>query len=243
MILGVIPARYASTRFPGKLLADLHGKSILEHTWRRAKEASRLDRLIIAAADAKISSAANAFGAEVIEIYHDFKCGSDRIAEAVKQLENTGERIEVVVNIQGDEPLLDPGSLDDAVERLEADPGAAVATPIAPIRSRIEYDDPSVVKAVIDSAGHALYFSRAAIPHGWNETDQIAFRHIGLYAYRQEAQLKFASMPMSKLEIAENLEQLRLLENGYKVVTVVVKDSGMGVDTEEDLERIRGMIG
>jgi len=239
MILGIIPARYASTRFPGKLLADLNGKPVLQWTWERASGAKSLDRLLIAAADEKISQAARTFGAEVIDIFKNYSSGSDRIAEAVRQLEGNGESIDIVVNIQGDEPLLDPSSLDATINRLHEDLEASVATPVTPLRSIDEYTDPSVVKVVVDACGYALYFSRAPIPHGWNDSDPIAFRHIGLYAYRKDALLKFTAMPPSRLEITEKLEQLRLLEHGFKIATVVVEQVGRGVDKEEDLEKIR----
>lgn len=241
LTIGVIPARYASERFPGKLLADLNGRSVLEWTWRNGGRAALLDRLIIAAADEKIAEAARAFGAEVEEIFKDCSSGSDRIAEAVLQLERRGESFDTIVNIQGDEPLLDPGTIDAAVERLLSDPEAGVATAVTPIRTEREYGDPSVVKVVLDGSGRAVYFSRAPIPHGWNGSSQIAYHHIGLYVYRKRVLMDFTGWQPCALEKAERLEQLRLIYNGIKIAAVVVESKGMGVDTEEDLGRVRGI--
>jgi 3-deoxy-manno-octulosonate cytidylyltransferase (CMP-KDO synthetase) len=247
LIVGIIPARFASTRFPGKLLADLNGRPVLQWTWERASRAKSLDRLMIAAADEKIARAARAFGAEVIDVFKDYSSGSDRIAEAVRQLEKRGERIEIVVNIQGDEPLLDPAVIDAVVERLIADPDAGVATAAAPINSEEDYLAPSCVKVVIDARGHALYFSRAPVPAGWKSgrTDISgcpSYRHIGIYAYRAEVLKRFTGLSPSPLELTEKLEQLRLLEHGVKFAVVVAEQAGMGVDTEEDLERVKRMI-
>jgi len=242
VIVGAIPARYASTRFPGKLLADLHGRSVLERTWRRASRSASLDRLVIAAGDEVIASAARGFGAEVIELFQDFNSGSDRIAEAVRRLEDDAGRCDIVVNVQGDEPMLDPETVDKTVARLKDDPSAGAATPVTPIRSADEFNDPSAVKAVLDEAGRALYFSRAAVPRGWDGADRTAFRHIGLYAYRRNVLMDFAQQPPCRMELYERLEQLRLLYYGVKVAAVVVEDAGMGVDTEEGLERVRRLL-
>ncbi len=242
MIVGIIPARYASTRFPGKLLADLHGQSVLERTWRRATGARLLDRLIIAAGDEKIAIAARNFSAEVVDIFKDCASGSDRIAEAIVQIERNGESFDIVVNIQGDEPLIKSTTIDKVIERLKADPQAGVTTPVTPIKSVEEYNDPSVVKVVLDTSGHALYFSRAPIPYGWDGKARIAYRHIGLYAYRRDVLMDFTKQPPCLLELTEQLEQLRLLYNDVKVSTIVVEDAGMGVDTENDLEQVKNLI-
>ena len=239
LTIGVIPARYTSERFPGKLLADLNGRSVLEWTWRNAGRAALLDRLIITAADEKIAEAARAFGADVEEVFKDCSSGSDRIAEAVLQLERRGESFDTVVNIQGDEPLLGPGTINATIERLLSDPEAGVATAVTPIKNEEEYGDPSVVKVVLDASGRAVYFSRASIPHGWDGSSHVAYHHIGLYVYRKRVLMDFTGWQPCALEKAERLEQLRLLYNGVKIAAVVVESRGMGVDTLRDLETVK----
>ncbi|NQT34987.1 3-deoxy-manno-octulosonate cytidylyltransferase [bacterium] len=238
-VIGLIPARYASTRFPGKLLADLNGKPVLQWTWEKACEAESLDRVIIASGDEKITVAARDFGAEVIDVFEDCASGSDRIARALHQLEDDGERFDIVVNIQGDEPLLDPATIDKVVERLLSDPEAGVATSATPIRTEGEYRDSSVVKVVMDKSGRSLYFSRSPIPHGWNSREGVAYCHIGLYAFRRDVLIDFTNRLPCEIEKAERLEQLRLLHHGIEVVVVAVEESGIGIDTEEDLEMVK----
>ncbi|MDP8229180.1 MAG: manno-octulosonate cytidylyltransferase, partial [Candidatus Electryoneaceae bacterium] len=201
MIIGVIPARFASTRLPGKLLADLGGQSVLERTWRKAKEAVTLDRIIIAAGDERISESAREFGGEVVEVFDDLQSGSDRIFRAVENLEKSSigtvddDSVEfnIIVNIQGDEPFLDPTTIDRTVERLQLDSKAQVATPAAPISTPEDFANPAVVKVVMDATEYAMYFSRSPIPYGWNSlynsvhTEITAYHHIGLYAYRRSA--------------------------------------------------------
>lgn len=238
-VIGVIPARFDSKRFPGKLLADLAGKTVLEWTWQLARQADRLDNLVIASGDARITETANSFGAEVIKVYSDCPSGSDRIEKAVKSLEANGCDSNIVVNIQGDEPMLEPGIIDVIISRLESDSNAGVATPIAAIKTLEEFLDPSVVKTVIDSCNHALYFSRQPIPHGWSGSGESAFRHIGLYAYRRDILKEFTCWRPCSLEKLEQLEQLRLLHHGVTIAVAVVESVCPGVDTEEDLEKIR----
>jgi len=239
LIIGVIPARYASTRFPGKLLADLRGKPVLQWTWEQACKAESLDKVVIAAGDEKIANAAACFGAKVVEVFKDYASGSDRIADAVQQLEADGDVPEIVVNIQGDEPLLNPEHIDKAVARLQSDTEAGVATLIAPIEDEREFHERSLVKAVIDRQGYALYFSRAPIPFASEFIPGSAYKHIGLYVYRRQTLNDFIGWQTCELENIERLEQLRLLYYGVKIATVVVEASGVGVDTEEDLKRVR----
>jgi len=251
MVIGVIPARYDSTRFPGKLLTDLHGKPVLQWTWERAMQAKRLDRLVIAAADDKIATAARAFGAEVVEVFDDLPSGSDRVWRAAERMRNAecgmrnGES-DIVVNIQGDEPLLDPATIDAVVDKLQSDSEAGVATAVSPITDEQDYRDPSCVKVVLDAAGRALYFSRAPIPFGLEVSSFIlhpsSLRHIGLYAYRYEVLRIFVSWRPTPLELTEKLEQLRLLYHGVKVACAVVSEAGVAVDTAGDLERVRCLL-
>lgn len=247
MIIGVIPARFDSTRLPGKLLADLGGLSVLERTWSQALKAGTLDRVVIAAGDEHISIAARRFGAEVVEVFDDLPSGSDRIYRAVQILETNGNPTEfdIIVNIQGDEPFLDPTTIDRTVERLEIDREAQVATPASPIITPAEFADPTVVKVVMDSSEYAMYFSRSPIPYGWDgpdnpvHTEKTTYHHIGLYAYRRSALSDFVKLSPSPHEKIERLEQLRLLYYGIKVAVVVVESAGIGIDTVEDLLNAR----
>lgn len=241
-IVGIIPARFASTRLPGKLLMDIAGKSVLERTWLRARKINTLNKLFIAAGDETISEASKNFGAEVVECFGSFATGSDRIAYAVEKIYCGSSKPDIVVNIQGDEPLLNPETVDSVVKRLLTDREAGVATAITPITSMAEFLDPAAVKVAVDSNQRALYFSRSPIPAGWNHEDNQAFRHIGLYVYRLQVLLDFVRTPLCGVELIEKLEQLRLLYNGVKIATVLVEEIGIGIDTEKDLEHIRSMI-
>lgn len=241
-VIGIIPARYWSTRLEGKLLQDIHGKSVLERTWRNACRAATLDRVVIAAGDDMIARAARDFGADVVEVYSDLPNGTDRTARAVRLLFPAGSKPKIVVNIQGDEPLLDPETVDAVVRRLLEDKTAGVATAVAPISSEEEYRDPGVVKVVTDVFGRALYFSRSPIPHGVLKSENTAFRHIGLYAFRRKVLEEFVALEPCDLEEIEKLEQLRLLYNGISIATVVVEDKSIGVDTTEDLEKAKKIV-
>jgi 3-deoxy-manno-octulosonate cytidylyltransferase (CMP-KDO synthetase) len=262
MILGIIPARYGSTRLPGKMLADIGGKPLLWHTWSRASRAKRLDRLVIAAGDEKIAAAAREFGAEVVEAYDDVPSGSDRVWTAYCKMQIADCRLQnegkvgnppqsaipnpqspIILNIQGDEPQIDPIAIDAAVDALLNDPEAGVGTVAAPITTEAEYLDPAVVKLVLDVHHRALYFSRSPIPHGINLKSKILnlklYRHMGLYAFRSEVLEKFTQLPQSPLELTERLEQLRLLEAGVKFAVGIVERAGMEVNTPQDLEIVR----
>ncbi len=205
--LGVIPARYASTRFPGKALALLCGKPIVEWVWRQAKKARLLDDVWIATDDERIAAAARSFGAKAVMTSPDCPSGSDRIAEAARDVE-----VELIANIQGDEPLISPRTIDRAVQALLDDPSASVSTPRAPIGSREEFENPNVVKVVTDRRGRALYFSRSPIPSLARAavSDSAAappnvFKHPGFYVYRKAALLEFGGWPPTALEKIEKL--------------------------------------
>ena len=239
-ILGVIPARYASSRFPGKALAPLAGKPVLQHVFERAGQARYVTRLIVATDDERIAEAARDFGAPVRMTRADHLSGTDRVAE-VAATEDAG----VVVNIQGDEPLIDPGAIDAAVLGLLEDP----AVPMGTLKKRIE--DPrelashNVVKVVTDRFGNAIYFSRSLIPHQREprvDGPVRHYKHIGLYVYRREFLLGYSQLPVGPLEQAERLEQLRALENGHKIRVVETDYESLGVDTPEDLERVASML-
>jgi 3-deoxy-manno-octulosonate cytidylyltransferase (CMP-KDO synthetase) len=238
-ILGVIPARFASSRFPGKALAPLAGKSILQHVYERASQARYLSKVIIATDDDRIAKAARSFGAQVQMTRGDHLSGTDRVAEVA-----SSDHAPVIVNIQGDEPLIDPAAIDAAALALLDDPELPMAT--LKKRSEIpsEINDPNVVKVVTDLAGDAIYFSRCPIPYqrGGIGASTIYYKHIGLYVYRREFLLAYSGLPIGPLEQAERLEQLRAIENDYRIRVVETDYESLGVDTPEDLERIAALF-
>lgn len=233
-ILGVIPARYASSRFPGKALAFIGGKTMLEHVWDRASESRYLTSLVIATDDERIRDAAERFRARVMMTRDDHLSGTDRVAEAA-----SASNADIVVNIQGDEPMLDPSAIDAALLGLLERDDAVMGT----LKKRIEHDaeiqDPNVVKVVSDREGNAIYFSRSPIPYRRDQGDSTSyFKHLGLYVYRRDFLLAYPDLPVGPLERAEKLEQLRALENGYKIRVVETDYESVGVDTPGDWERV-----
>ena len=231
----VIPARYASTRFPGKALADLAGKPIVQHVYQSAQH-SGAAQILIATDDQRIAEVARGFGADVAMTRNDHASGTDRIAEVADR--QAWLDSDIVVNVQGDAPLIPGSSIAQVAALLAEQPLAAMSTLCVPVANDDEYRDPNVVKVVFDGSGRALYFSRASIPglaHG-HTSRPIAWRHIGLYAYRVSALKELASAPPSELEQAEKLEQLRALSRGMEIRVGVAKESlGPDVDTPEDL--------
>jgi len=250
-IVAIIPARFASTRLPGKPLSDIHGKTMIQRVYERACAARRPDRVVVATDDERIAAVVRAFGGEAVMTSRDHATGTDRLAEAAA----AGDA-EIVVNVQGDEPMLDPRGVDAAAEALLADPALPMATLSLPLESVDEMLAPSVVKVVVDAAGDALYFSRAPIPHlrlGASDDPRasaaaavargLARKHVGLYAYRREALLRFPALPRSPLEEAEGLEQLRALHHGLRIRVVAIDGpAAVAVDTPEDLERVRALL-
>lgn len=237
-ILGVIPARFASSRFPGKVLATLDSRTMLEHVYERASMARYVHRVVIATDDERVLRAARAFGADVRMTGIDHVSGTDRVAEVASEHEG----YDLVVNIQGDEPLIDPAAIDAAVMPLAEEP----AIPMGTLRKRIEHpheiSDPNVVKVVTDRFENAIYFSRSAIPFARDGGAPVIFKHIGLYVYRRDFLLRYSDMPIGPLERTEKLEQLRALENGFKIRVVETEYESLGVDTPADLERVRALI-
>lgn len=243
-IVAIIPARFASTRLPGKPLVDICGRPLVQHVFERARQARRPGRVLVATDDPRIVSAVRAFGGEVVLTSPHHRSGTDRLAEAAARLD-----AEVVVNVQGDEPFLDPGGIDAAVDPLLDDPSLEMATLASPLRSAEDLLSPAVVKVVVDGRGDALYFSRSPIPavRGQDPGEAVrrglALRHVGLYVYRRRTLLRLASLPPSPLEEAEALEQLRALHHGIRLRVVVREvEPGPAVDTPEDLERARRML-
>ena len=234
--MGVIPARFASSRFPGKSLALIAGKPMLQHVYERASQARYLSKVIIATDDDRIHKAARSFGAAVQMTRPDHLSGTDRVAEVA-----SAENAAVIVNIQGDEPIIDPAAIDAAALSLLDDPELPMATLKKRIEDPREIEDPNVVKVVANRAGDALYFSRCPIPF-LRDGGGVHYKHIGLYVYRREFLLAYSGLPVGPLERMERLEQLRALENGYRVRVVETESESLGVDTPEDLERVSALF-
>jgi 3-deoxy-manno-octulosonate cytidylyltransferase (CMP-KDO synthetase) len=237
-ILGVIPARYASSRFPGKALAKVDSRTMLEHVYQRVSLARYLSAVIIATDDPRIQEAAGKFGARVKMTREDHISGTDRVAEVASAFED----FELIVNIQGDEPLIDPNAIDAAVLPLLEEPAIPMGTLKKRIEDPREIGDPNVVKVVTDRFENAIYFSRSTIPYARDPDGLAHYKHIGLYVYRRKFLLRYSELPIGPLERAERLEQLRALENGFRIRVVETDYESFGVDTPADLERVRQMI-
>lgn len=246
----VIPARYASTRLPGKPLLDIAGKPMIQHVYERAIE-SGAERVIIATDDKRIQQAAESFGAMVCMTAAAHRSGTERLAEVIDTFQIEDDHI--VINLQGDEPLLPPGCLQQVAKALDEDKDASVATLCTHVKSVEEIFDPHAVKVVLDHRQHALYFTRAPVPwdrEHFNEQSTLSEeqlsvyrRHIGLYAYRAGFVKKYIQLPVTDLEQIESLEQLRVMWHGYSIVVPLAKEvPGPGVDTAEDLETVRKLI-
>jgi 3-deoxy-manno-octulosonate cytidylyltransferase (CMP-KDO synthetase) len=236
-IIGIIPARYDSSRFLGKPLADINGKPMIQHVWERAGKSKLIDRIIIATDDKRIFDAVISFGGEAVMTSKRHKSGTDRIAEAAKNI-----KCDIVANIQGDEPFISYKNIDKAVQQLVNDKTLNVSTLAVKIKDEAEINDPNIVKVVIDSKGNALYFSRSRIPFNRNKGNVNYFKHIGLYVYRKSFLMKFVKMKQTRLEKAESLEQLRILENEEKIRVILTKIDSLSVDTPADLYKIKNLI-
>jgi len=245
-VCAVIPARYASTRLKGKPLADIAGKPMIEWVYRAVERAKSIDDVVVAADDERVVRAVAAFGGRVVLTSPAHPSGTDRVAEAAR-----GVGHDIIVNIQGDEPLLEPEAIDEAVAPLLDDEALVMATLKKRIENRDDLENPNVVKVVTDRNGLALYFSRHPIPYVRDDGSMmddpdapqpIHYKHIGLYAYRREFLFSFAAMAPTPLEEAERLEQLRALENGYTIMVVETTRDSVAVDTGEDLQRVREIV-
>lgn len=236
---GIIPARWASTRFPGKPLQVIAGKPLIQHVWERCLEAKKLTRVIVATDDDRIGAAASRFGAEVFITRPDHPSGTDRIAEVARQLPQN----ESVINIQGDEPLVDPALIDHIAEALAVENPPDMVTAASVITDLAALDNPNIVKAVLNRAGDALYFSRSHIPFPRNAAAGApAYHHIGIYGYQRAFLLRFVEWPQGVLEQAEQLEQLRALENGARIRVLITAQAARGVDTPEDVALIEAWL-
>ena len=243
-VTAVIPARYASTRLPGKPLSDIGGKPMIQWVYERVSLASLVENVLVATDDQRILDAVQAFGGKGVMTSPAHRTGTDRIAEAVKGLD-----AEIIVNVQGDEPFIDPVVIDACIRPIMEEGDSPVATPCTRIVSREELLNPDVVKVITDRSGFALYFSRSAIPFDRDKAPdtvdldrEIFMKHIGLYVYDKDFLLMFSKMEPTPLEKREKLEQLRILENGYKIRVVETTYDSLGVDSEEDLKRARELV-
>jgi len=241
-IIGVIPARYDSKRFPGKVLADILGKPLIQRVYEQARRAKLLDDILVATDNQEIFDVVENFRGKAIMTSSNCSSGTDRVAEVARNLD-----ADIFVNIQGDEPLISPEVISKVAQTLIEDNAIDIATVCRKITTQEELNNPNVVKVVIDNSGFALYFSRAQIPYVRNSSEVknlsfVSYKHFGLYGYRRAFLLNFPQMKQGLLEKAEDLEQLRALENGYRIKVVITKHDSIGVDTQEDLEKVRKIV-
>ena len=237
--IGIIPSRFASKRFPGKPLALIKGKTLIERVWLRAKKSRLLDEVVIATDDRRIFGVAGSFKAKAVMTSRKCRSGTDRLAEAARK---KGKKYGIFINIQGDEPLISPSLIDRLVSALKKDPLTQVVTAVYPIRDKRELVDPNVVKAVLDKKGFAIYFSRSPVPYNRTGGKVRYYKHLGIYGYKRDFLKAFASMAQTPLEKAEQLEQLRVLENGYRIKAVVSDQDSFGVDVPSDIQKIERMV-
>ena len=238
MVIGVIPARYASTRLPFKLLRPLAGKPLIQWIWESASRAKFLDDLIIACDDNRIMEAVKGFGGKAVMTSVRHNSGTDRTAEAVRETE-----ADIIINIQADEPLMPAAVIDALAQEMAVDEGLVMATMKKRINDPADIENPGVVKVVCDKDGFAVYFSRYPIPFYRDQyASKVYYKHMGIYAYKKDFLYTFKNLPPSSLEDAEKLEQLRVIEAGYKIKVLETQFDSCGVDTEEDLRKVEEMI-
>lgn len=236
-IVGIIPARYASTRFPGKPLADINGKPMIQHVYESAAKSKLLKRIIVATDDKRIYDAVGKFWGDVVMTSSKHQSGTDRIGEAAKDL-----KCDIVVNIQGDVPFIDYRNIDKAIKPLIKDNELYAATLASKLDDIREINDPNVVKVFFDKEKFAVDFSRTVKPYNNDKKKANFYKHIGLYVYRKDYLMKFVKMKLSKRELKEKLEQLRILDNGDDIKVVITRLNSQSVDTKEDLKKIKKLI-
>lgn len=239
-VVAIIPARYGSIRLPGKPLIDLCGKPMIQHVVEQTRQAKYVEQIIVATDDDRIANAVRNFGGNAIMTPSELRSGSDRIAYVARTLDSAA----IIVNVQGDEPLIDPTMIDEAVSPLLADTTIEVGTLARRIDAQADIHNPGVVKVVVDAQGFALYFSRSPIPfvRDGSSEDYPMLQHIGLYVFRRDFLMQYSSWPESSLEQAEKLEQLRILENGHRIKVALTRLSSIPVDTAEDVETVRRIL-
>ena len=237
-VIAAIPARYAASRFPGKLIADLHGKPVIQHTYENVHQSGLFDRVIIVTDNNEIESAVLGFGGDVIRSQKDHQCGSDRIAEAIFDSD-----VDIVINVQGDEPFIHPDGLASLIEVFKSDTKKEIDLASLMIPISDEINNPNVVKVITDLYNRALYFSRSAIPHQRSkETHATVYKHVGVYAFRKSALIDFYEHAPTPLELAEQIEAIRYLEMGKTIQMIETQFEGVGIDAPEDLERAKKLM-
>lgn len=238
-ILGIIPARWASTRFPGKMLHLIQGKPLIQHVWERCQSCHKLDKVVIATDEQQVYQAALHFGAEVIMTSVDHPSGTDRLAEAVQHFPEATQ----VINIQGDEPMIDPALIDQLAEELVRNPQINMVTAANAFSDISLLEDHNVVKCVLNNSQEALYFSRSPLPYQRNPSPDLQLlRHKGIYGYQRTFLEQFVTWPPSPLELAESLEQLRALENGARIKVLLTEDESGGIDTLEQAQHLETLL-
>lgn len=243
-VIGIIPARFGSTRFPGKPLAKILDKSLIQRTYENARLATHLSDVIVATDDRRIFDHVLGFGGKAAMTSNNCATGTDRLAEVIKNDPSLHD-VDIIVNIQGDEPTLDPHIIESVALALEEDPQATVSTAIVRLKFEEQAFNPHVVKCVIDRHGYALYFSRALIPAGKSLSyvpGTTYYKHLGIYGYRREFLLHYSELQSTPLQLAEDLEQLKVLENGFRIKTVIVESECMDVNTPEDIKKVEQLI-
>jgi 3-deoxy-manno-octulosonate cytidylyltransferase (CMP-KDO synthetase) len=237
-VIAAIPARYAASRFPGKLIADLHGKPVIQHTYENVHQSGLFDRVIIITDNSEIESVVLGFGGDVIRSQKDHQCGSDRIAEAIFDSD-----VDIVINVQGDEPFIHPDGLASLIEVFKSDTKKEIDLASLMIPISDEINNPNVVKVITDLYNRALYFSRSAIPHQRSkETNATVYKHVGVYAFRKSALIDFYEHAPTPLELAEQIEAIRYLEMGKTIQMIETQFEGVGIDAPEDLERAKKLM-
>lgn len=234
----IIPARYGSSRLEGKPLLKVCEKPVIQWVYEKARQAKLADMIIVATDDERIFNAVKAFGGEVEMTSVNHKCGSDRIREVAER----HPEIAYIVNLQGDEPLIKPESIDAVARNVQEDDKADISTLIRVLTDEEEINNPNLVKCVVDNNGYALYFSRSKIPYERNKNVATFYGHLGIYGYKRDALMKMTSLPQTPLEKTESLEQLRAIESGMKIKTSVVDFVPVGIDTAEDLEKFKQIV-
>jgi 3-deoxy-manno-octulosonate cytidylyltransferase (CMP-KDO synthetase) len=246
-VAGLIPARYASTRLPGKVLAPILGKSMIQRVYERALQVDLLDVVLVGTDDERVAEAVRAFGGRVVMTSPDHASGTDRAAEMVQQPDSDAADADIVVNIQGDQPFMDPLMIEEAVRPLLEDPELPMSTLKHRVTKPEDLEDPAVVKVVVDHQDNALYFSRSRIPNPCKDVPHPVYEHVGLYVYRRDFLIRLSKLPPTLLERVESLEQLRVLEHGYRMRVVDTRTAdhefgGFSVDTPEDLARAEALL-
>ena len=236
-ILCVIPARYASTRLPGKPLADIVGKPMIQHVYERSAQATIPQQVVVATDDEKVFQAVQQFGGKVVMTSSEHQTGTDRLAEVASKY----AKVDVIINVQGDEPLIDPKVIDELAQEFLNDTALQMAS-VMSIMDTEDYQNPNAVKVVTDLNNNALYFSRSLLPYPRVAGKANVYKHIGIYAYKKDFLLKFAKLEPTPLEQSESLEQLRALENGYKIKMIKTKAKFIGVDSIEDLQTVNELL-